>query len=857
MPQSIVPKGRLSSLPHRIPQSGDCAYGRSASAWRHKGNLGAVKPISWQTPCLDAWVMKTPRRQMLKAAFGIVWFIATACLVSSSASAASVLIEAEAFNEHGGWINDTQFTALADVGSPYLMAHGLGKPVANASTTIKLPEAGTWRVLARTKDWVAPWQAPGAPGRFSVVLNGQVLPVEFGTIGAEWHWQDGGKVELPSGDMMVELKDLTGFNGRCDAILLTTDVGLTPPNRDPELRSFRRQMLGLTEKAVETREYDLVVVGGGYGGIAAAISAARQGIRVALIQDRPVLGGNGSSEVRVWAEGGTMRGKFSHLGEIVEEFADRAPDCPASPNHFVDDLKTKVVSAEPNIDLFLNHYAFAADTDPKTKAIVSVTALDCQTGSEKRFRGRFFVDGTGHGHLAEFSGAAFQMTETGHMGTSNLWMWQRMDQPQEWPATPWALDLEEGVDFPKQRLAASMFEGKPYFKGEWYWESGFGQHPIRDLEKIRDWNLRALFGAFSAVRRNPANANAALRWVSAVGGPRESRRIEGDVILTRDDIVSRREFTDGCVPTTWDIDLHYPKEQFAKKFPDNPYISRAEFGSGVDKRSGYPVPYRCLYSRNVPNLFMAGRCISVTHEALGTIRVMRTGGMMGEVVGKAAYVAVKHHTTPRGVYEQHWNELAELLSQPGHMRRTEPTAALQPDPSLATRFPVAFHRPSSDRVAGNGAAEYVALDKLPGVVIDDSQAVLKGPWKATENLPGYIGDCYLYAQADSGATARFEFKVPTAGLYEIRLAWLPHANRAKKAPLVIEGSDEGPQHLTIDQTKAATDSPNGMHSLGIWSFDPEKPCSLLLSTQGAGGFVHADCVQIALAKGCGGGMKPD
>lgn len=810
--------------------------------------------------------MKPTRRQVLKQAsdcLGLAvhtWIAAIACSLCFAASegcAASLLIEAESFNEHGGWINDTQFTALADVGSPYLMAHGLGKPVANASTTIKLPETGVWRVLVRTKDWVAPWQAPGTPGRFSVVLNGSVLPVEFGAVGAEWHWQDGGKVELRAGKTTIELKDLTGFNGRCDAILLTTDEKITPPNRDPELRSFRRQMLGLATNPEETREYDLVVVGGGYGGIAAAISAARQGIRVALIQDRPVLGGNGSSEVRVWAEGGTMRGKFSHLGEIVEEFADRAPDCPASPNHFVDDLKTKVVSAEPNIDLFLNHYAFAADIDPKTNAIISITALECRTGAEKRFRGRFFVDGTGHGHLAEFSGAASQITETGHMGTSNLWLWQRLDQPQEWPATPWALDLEEGVDFPKQRLAASTFEGKPYFKGEWYWESGFDKHPIRDLEKIRDWNLRALFGGFSAVRKNPANANAALRWVSAVGGPRESRRIEGDVILTRDDIVKRREFTDGCVPTTWDIDLHYPKEQFAKKHPDNPFISRAEFGSGVDKRSGYPVPYRCLYSRNVPNLLMAGRCISVTHEALGTIRVMRTGGMMGEVVGKAAYVAVKHHTTPRGVYEQHWNELAELLNQPGHMRRADPTADLHVDPSLATRFPVAFHRPSSDRVAGNGAAEHVALDTLPGVVIDDSQAVLKGPWKAAENLPGYIGDCYLYAHADSGATARFEFKVPTAGLYEIRLAWLPHANRATKAPVLIEGADEGPQHLTLDQTKAASEWPNGMQRLGLWTFDPGRQCSLLLSTQAAGGFVHADCVQIVLTKGCGGGMKQD
>ena len=114
------------------------------------------------------------------------------------------------------------------------------------------------------------------------------------------------------------------------------------------------------------------------------------------------------------------------------------------------------------------------------------------------------------------------------------------------------------------------------------------------------------------------------------------------------------------MPTTWDIDLHYPKEQYAKKFPDNPFISRAEFGAGVDRKNGYPIPYRCFYSKNVPNLFMAGRCISVNHEALGTVRVMRTCGMMGEVVGKAAYLCTLHETSPRNVYDSYLPDLIDL-----------------------------------------------------------------------------------------------------------------------------------------------------------------------------------------------------
>ncbi|MFN3487409.1 MAG: FAD-dependent oxidoreductase, partial [Planctomycetota bacterium] len=137
---------------------------------------------------------------------------------------------------------------------------------------------------------------------------------------------------------------------------------------------------------------------------------------------------------------------------------------------------------------------------------------------------------------------------------------------------------------------------------------------------------------------------------------------------TRDDIVNRRPFPDGCVPTTWDIDLHYPKEQYMKKYPDNPFISKGVFDRAVDRQHGYPVPYRCFYSRNIENLFMAGRCVSVTHEALGTVRVQRTGGMIGEVVGKAAALCVRHACLPRDVYTSHLEDLKRLLRLPGAKR---------------------------------------------------------------------------------------------------------------------------------------------------------------------------------------------
>ena len=173
-----------------------------------------------------------------------------------------------------------------------------------------------------------------------------------------------------------------------------------------------------------------------------------------------------------------------------------------------------------------------------------------------------------------------------------------------------------------------------------------------------------MFGAFNAMKNRDGadkHRNAFLTWVAYVGGPRESRRLYGDVLLTEEDIVAKKDFPDGCVPSTWSIDLHYPKEQYAKKYPDNPFISKAVHGKGVDRSYGYPVPYRCFYSRNIENLFMAGRCISVTHEALGTVRVMKTCGMMGEVVGRAASICVKRDCLPRDVYTSYLDDLIELI----------------------------------------------------------------------------------------------------------------------------------------------------------------------------------------------------
>jgi hypothetical protein len=198
-----------------------------------------------------------------------------------------------------------------------------------------------------------------------------------------------------------------------------------------------------------------------------------------------------------------------------------------------------------------------------------------------------------------------------------------------------------------------------YRLGGWFWESGFNKDPIQDVE-WRDQNLRAMYGAWDALKNvDKAHPNHRLKWAAYIAGKRESRRLMGEVVLTGEDILTGKDFPDACFPCTWSIDLHLPHPDFVHGNEDEAFISQASFG----KYEGpYWAPYRCLYSRNVNNLFMAGRDISVTHEALGAVRVMRTCGCMGEIVGMAASVCKQHDCLPRDVYKHHLADLRSLIA---------------------------------------------------------------------------------------------------------------------------------------------------------------------------------------------------
>ncbi len=348
-------------------------------------------------------------------------------LFTATSFAQNILLEAEMFSDLGGWDLDQQ--SMEQMGSPYLLAHGLGVPVKDATTSVKFSTPGDYRVWVRTRDWVARWKVPGAPGRFQVLVDGKPLATEFGTVGAEWAWHDGGKVTVGN-QAMVALHDLTGFEGRCDAILFAKDLSFHPPNELGDLAAFRNQALGIAAEPNHGGEFDLVVIGGGIAGTSAAVSAARNGLSVALIQDRPVLGGNGSSEVRVWPEGHTKQKPYTHIGEIVDEICPPRGSGTGNAKGgaiYQDERKLRVVQAEPRIKLFLEERVNAVKM--KGNKIVSVTSQNIRSSQRTIFLGKLFADCTGDATVGFLAGADYEVSQSGNMGASNLW--NVLDQSQK------------------------------------------------------------------------------------------------------------------------------------------------------------------------------------------------------------------------------------------------------------------------------------------------------------------------------------------------------------------------------------------------------------------------------------------
>jgi hypothetical protein len=310
-------------------------------------------------------------------------------------------IEAESFNELGGWSIDTQF--IDQMGSAYIIATGVGKQVNDAITTIELKESGTYRLWVRTTDWFT----SHSPGIFQVIINNKISPVTFGKSNdKKWKWIDGNQFELEKGLIEIRIHDLTGWWGRCDAIVLENNNDFEPSN-DLLILNEQRSKYSLSKEVIN-KKCDVIIIGGGAAGCAAAIAAARNDANVALIQDRPILGGNASDEIKIPPIGymGNPPDKLNITGITEELFPFlQGWKSYASSSHL-----EYLIKNESNITLFLNTTAIRVEMS-SSENIKSISAFNNINQTQYQFEADIFIDCTGHGSIGYYAKADYKIGE--------------------------------------------------------------------------------------------------------------------------------------------------------------------------------------------------------------------------------------------------------------------------------------------------------------------------------------------------------------------------------------------------------------------------------------------------------------
>jgi len=590
-----------------------------------------------------------------------------------STGPAVIWIEAEHFEDIGGWTNDAQF--IDQMGSPYLLAIGLGKPVEDAVTRVRIPEPGRYRLWVRCRDWLPEY----SPGRFQVVLDGQAVAHTFGESRREgWVWEDGGVHDLGSGEVEVRLHDLTGYYGRCDVLVLMDELIWQPPDDKALLMILRERYGGVSREERRLEQYDVVVAGGGLGGCLTAVSAARLGLRVALIQNRPLLGGNASTEclvppVGVWPYGEQDPLDPKETG-VVEEIRTHGRQTDEAARVYPERL-LRLCRAEANLDLYLNTHVTGVEMK-SADTIGAVETLEVTTGQRLIFPARIVVDCTGDGSIGAAAGAEYrhgrepasmyneneclapQRGDSHTMGCGLKYISTERPEPTPFEPPPWAYTFSNCSDFQPKAHPSSDLDS---FHWQWAIEIGGLRNTVDDAEEIRDDLLRTMYGVWDHVKNRCPElrekaANRELVWMGHILAKRESRRIMGDYVMTEHDIVKTTLFPDRIAYSTWGCDVHPPDMFYTNRFVVD-HLYEGWFR--------YSIPFRSLYSKDIRNLMMVGRNISASHVALGAVRGMLCCALMGQAAGTAAWLCLKHETTPRGVYEEHITELQQQLLKDG------------------------------------------------------------------------------------------------------------------------------------------------------------------------------------------------
>lgn len=428
-----------------------------------------------------------------------------------------------------------------------------------------------------------------------------------------------------------------------------------------------------SEAVTDQQQADLIVAGGGLAGICASIAAARLGHTVILVQDRPVLGGNSSSEIRVAPHGASFDGYFRDAREtgLIEEFLLEArsrgyaiKQQNGSPYPIWDMVLLEKVLAEPNITLLLNTLVVDVILSEDNRRIKAVRAV--QLASEKTFelQAAMFVDATGDGTLGWRSGASFRMgreaqSEFGEsravkeadevvLGSTMMFSARDAGRPVPFRPPSWAYRFPTCADLPFR-------EHSKIDSGYWWIEWGSNLNTIKDNDRIRQ-NLTAFtLGVWDHIKNHCEHkaqaTNFVLDWFGQVVGKRESRRFIGDYFLTQSDLENQVLFDDRVAYGGWPIDLHPDAGILSREHPcDQPVLP------GL-----YSIPFRSIYSKDIENLFFAGRNISVTHVAFGSTRVQKTCSIIGQAAGTAAVLCLEENHTPHELASQ--TECMRVLQQ--------------------------------------------------------------------------------------------------------------------------------------------------------------------------------------------------
>ncbi len=419
----------------------------------------------------------------------------------------------------------------------------------------------------------------------------------------------------------------------------------------------------------QTVEADIIVVGGGLAGVSAAVAAARQGRSVALINNRPVLGGNSSSEVRVWVCGATAHGnqrwarESGIIGEMYVENQFRNPE--GNPVYW-DDVVLDTVRREKNIRLFLNTEVSEVEASGPEDArrIDAVTGWTMGSEVRTRFTAPIVLDCTGDGLVGAIAGARHRLGKEGRaefgeewapeepvrefLGSTLLFYTKDVGRPVKYVAPESAIDISH-TPIPTSRVIRSGDSGAHYWWIEWGGELDI----VDDNERIRDELRGVILGIWDYIKNSGRfdADNLTLEWIGNLPGKREYRRFIGDYTLTQHDVIDQTAFEDGVAFGGWSIDLHPAAGMYAE-------------GAGALQRFSdglFEIPFRSLYSQNVENLLFAGRDVSATHVAFGAARVMATCAAMGEAAGTAAAMCIERGVTPRELHDDAREDLRQRL----------------------------------------------------------------------------------------------------------------------------------------------------------------------------------------------------